>query len=266
MAQSPTQSLLSSFFESLSAHPQSALVLDYDGTLAPFRENRFEAVPYPGVREVLHDILDSGFTRLVLLSGRSPHEVRDLLALSPAPEIWGVHGQHRLWPGGRLDIASVNPATVSALQNAMQWLNQHGYKHLVEDKTGSIAVHFRGISAHEARAAQAAIRAEWDRLAPAARMAVLQFDGGIELRPTEPHKGTAVTALRDELEPGTPLAYLGDDTTDEDAFRALRGTGALTLLVRPEFRPTDAEAWIRPPEQLLDFLHQWSARTTGRAQ
>mgnify|MGYP001553622600 CR=1 FL=1 len=45
--------ILNDFFARLAAVPRAILMLDYDGTLAPFRENRFEAVPYPGVREVL---------------------------------------------------------------------------------------------------------------------------------------------------------------------------------------------------------------------
>ena len=56
----------------------------------------------------------------------------------------------------------------------------------------------------------------------------------------------------------TPVAYLGDDRTDEDAFRQLRGRG-LTVLVRDEYRPTAAECWLRPPSELLHFLDAWRA-------
>ena len=59
------------------------------------------------------------------------------------------------------------------------------------------------------------------------------------------------------------MAYLGDDRTDEDAFRALRGRG-LSVLVRAEPRETAADAWIRPPEELIEFLRTWR-REAGRA-
>ena len=52
------------------------------------------------------------------------------------------------------------------------------------------------------------------------------------------------------------VAYLGDDLTDEDAFRAIKGVG-LGGLVRAEFRPTAADIWLLPPEELIDFLRQW---------
>ena len=51
-------------------------------------------------------------------------------------------------------------------------------------------------------------------------------------------------------------AYLGDDLTDEDAFNALPET-ALGALVRPEFRETAAKVWIKPPEELFEFLDRW---------
>jgi trehalose-6-phosphatase len=52
------------------------------------------------------------------------------------------------------------------------------------------------------------------------------------------------------------VAYLGDDRTDEDAFKALAGRG-LAVLVREELRPTAAAVWLRPPVELLDFLQRW---------
>ena len=84
------------------------------------------------------------------------------------------------------------------------------------------------------------------------------FDGGVELRPRGFHKGRVVERAFAELGPGAAVAYLGDDRTDEDAFEAIAGRG-LAVLVRPENRPTRAEAWLRPPGELLDFLEEWNA-------
>ncbi|MBU1936081.1 trehalose-phosphatase, partial [bacterium] len=55
---------------------------------------------------------------------------------------------------------------------------------------------------------------------------------------------------------GATVAYLGDDLTDEDAFRVLKGKG-LGVLVRPEFRPTTADLWLQPPDDLIEFLKNW---------
>jgi len=58
------------------------------------------------------------------------------------------------------------------------------------------------------------------------------------------------------MEKETVAAYLGDDFTDEDAFTAIKGHG-IGILVRKEFRPTEADIWIKPPDELLSFLSDW---------
>jgi trehalose-6-phosphatase len=61
----------------------------------------------------------------------------------------------------------------------------------------------------------------------------------------------------------TAAAYLGDDATDEDAFKAIRGRG-IGVLVRPQFRATAADFWLKPPEELLEFLERWHATGAER--
>ena len=80
MADGRVKLLLHPFFERLRASGGGVLALDYDGTLAPFRIDPMQAVPYPGVREAIARILATGKTRVVLISGRRAEEVRELLA------------------------------------------------------------------------------------------------------------------------------------------------------------------------------------------
>lgn len=245
------------FLKTLSRSAGCALVLDYDGTLAPFRVERLAAVPYPGVADRIRRIAASGRTRVVLVSGRPAEEVRDLLGITPVPEIWGLHGRQRLHPDGRSEILPMKDCDRETLEQAATWIQLQRLESRAELKPGSVAVHWRGLPAEEAAELRVQAQPAFEMLAKRAGMALLRFDGGLELRCAEPHKGTAVRILRRELPQGTPFAYLGDDTTDEDAFRELQGSGALTVLVRPEWRETAAEAWLRPPEQLLAFLEDW---------
>ena len=93
-------------------------------------------------------------------------------------------------------------------------------------------------------------------------MSILEFDGGVEIRVAGLDKGTAVRAIVNEVDSKVPIAYLGDDATDESAFKAL-GTRGLTILVRPEPRRTSARLWLKPPEDLLDFLARWLQACRG---
>jgi trehalose 6-phosphate phosphatase len=260
---SQTQPQLRAFFDRLSGHPASALALDYDGTLAPFHIDRNAAVPWPGVREAIQRILENGQTRVVLISGRQAEEVRDLLGIRPAPEIWGVHGRQRLFPDGHTKMAPLRQSDEQGLAEATAWLKSRDYLGYSECKPGSIAVHWRGLPAEELSTLGPAVHGAFAPIAEQSGMSLLEFDGGLELRPLEPNKGSAVRTLLAELPAGTPFAFLGDDTTDEDAFLALRDTDALTLLVRSDWRPTNAQLWIRPPEQLLSFLEEWAIRCGG---
>ena len=87
-------------------------------------------------------------------------------------------------------------------------------------------------------------------------MELLEFDGGIELRMPGHDKGDAVRTILEEIGPEVPVAYLGDDLTDERAFLALRGVG-LSVLVQPQWRKTAASLWIRPAEGVREFFTKW---------
>jgi trehalose-phosphatase len=62
-----------------------ALLLDYDGTLAPFQIDPARAEPYPGVREAIATILAAGHTRLAIVTGRAIRDLVPLLRLDPLP-------------------------------------------------------------------------------------------------------------------------------------------------------------------------------------
>lgn len=235
---------------------RSLLLLDYDGTLAPFRKERDRALPYPGVAAVLQEIVRNGRTRLVIISGREASDAIPLLGIHPSPEVWGLHGLQRLKPSGKAEIPDLDQRIPEALSVADDWLEYQGLRHAAEFKTGSIAVHWRGVDECEAEAVRGRVLLGWVPIAERFGLDLLEFDGGIEIRPPQADKGDAVRTLLREVDPNTPAAYLGDDNTDEPAFRAINGRG-LSVLVRPRWRGTAARLWFQPPAELLEFLTQW---------
>jgi len=144
------------------------------------------------------------------------------------------------------------------LQVANRLLCSAGLEARLETKPGAIAVHWRGLSSTERKAIEAKVRKFSEQLVNEHGLQLLPFDGGLELRAPGKTKGDAVSAILAECGKGVAAAYLGDDQTDENAFRAIKGRG-LGVLVRPEPRPTLADVWLRPPDELGRFLRDWLA-------
>jgi len=253
---------LETFWLLLQTAPQRVLLLDYDGTLAPFRQERDKAFPYPGVREVLEKIQRSGKTRLIIVSGRSIKDIISLFGLEQLPEIWGGHGFERLLP----DTSSIQKKEISAacslnLQKAFLWARENGYENNCEQKASSLAFHWRGLEKEIKKQLEEKVCTAWEPLTTGQHLEIHRFDGGIELRCAGIHKGDAIQQILDECSEDAIIAYLGDDLTDEDAFKTLKGRG-LSVLVRDTHRDTLADCCLTPPDELLIFLHNWYRYST----
>ena len=246
-----------SFWDLLTGKRTRALLLDYDGTLAPFRVERDKAVPYPGVRKILEKIIATGSCRVVVISGRSVEDLLPLLGLQVTPEIWGAHGRERLYADGAYQIRPVGAKAGMALKQVLDWARASGLESYCELKPGCIAFHVRGLSTEKAEEILTQVRSASSFLEQGHSVDLHSFDGGLEFRAEGCHKGHAVETIFQELGADAVAVYLGDDRTDEVAFRAIKGRG-IGVLVRSELRTTEADLWIKPPEELLQFLSEWA--------
>lgn len=252
---------LHGFLARLPSARARVLMLDYDGTLAPFHVRPDLASPYPGVPQALADLMKDGGTRVVIVSGRRAAEIVPLLGLERHPEIWGCHGWERLLPDGTLRTQPLSGREAGLLDQAA-----HAARELVaagvriECKTASVALHWRGLAPEQIEHARERTLAAWSPLTGTEGMELLRFDGGLELRSRGCNKQHAAKAILSETGPDSAIAYLGDDLTDEDAFVVTKPRG-VAVLVRSEYRDTAADVWLRPPDDLLAFIGHWRAQT-----
>lgn len=253
-----TAEKLKEFFGALAGAATPFLLLDYDGTLAPFRVDRFQARPWAGVRELLARIERQRRTHIAVITGRTAHEIVPLLGIDPLPEIWVLHGAERLFPDGRRELEQAPPAARKKLDNLRALLKHDSLGGLFEDKANGAVLHWRGASPRKAKLIEQRTRALFEPLAGTDGLALLEFEAGIELRVGR-NKGGAVEAILRDAAPGAPVAYLGDDATDEAAFRAVNcfGPHGLSVLMRRQWRETEADVWLRPPVELKGFLEDW---------
>jgi len=248
---------LDRFFSSFARAAKPLLLLDYDGTLAPFRIDRFKARPWAGVRSLLQRIQKQGKTRVVVVTGRPAAEIAPLLGLEPPVEVWGLHGAERLHADGRRELEQLSPASQTRLDAVRDQLRHDAFGGLFEAKPNAAVMHWRGFSPAKARRIEKQTRALFEPLAQMDGLALLEFEAGLELRAGR-NKGEAAQALLEETGDGDahPVAYLGDDLTDEEAFRAIKGRGLGVLVTRrPHF--TAADIQLRPPIELRAFLRRW---------
>lgn len=252
------------FFDALAASSESALLLDFDGTLAPFRIDPAKVRPWAGVTALLNKIQQTGGTRIALVSGRPAQDVAAQLRLAQPPEVWGLHGAEHLLPDGSIEFEKLplrKQLHLKAAHKALEesgWLAHAGIRR--ESKWNAVVVHWRGLTEHKAVEARDAIYRLLQPIAADGGLETMLFDGGLEMRAGRT-KGDSVDLLLAQVNRAAPAAYLGDDTTDEFAFRAINASSTeayrLSVLVRRQWRTTAARLWIRPPASLRAFLRAW---------
>jgi trehalose-phosphatase len=134
----------------------------------------------------------------------------------------------------------------------------------VERKKFSIAVHYRRVVAEKAGTIETIV----DDVMRSIKG--LRKRGGkkiFELQPdVEWDKGRAVLWLLDQLALDNASAwpiYIGDDVTDEDAFRVLQGRGAGIVVHDGEKRPSFARYGLRNPAEVATFLQKLATGMEG---
>lgn len=248
---------LGMFMARLGQCRRGILMLDYDGTLAPFTLDPGAVRPYPGVSEALDALMAAGGTRVVIVTGRSLRDSPPWLGTRRQPEAWGSHGRERLLADGQYLVAGIDEFAARALALADEWTaDVEAAGGRCEAKPGCIAFHWRGAGSTQVVRIRELLSRRFHEEALEDVLEWRNFDGGIELRASGTSKAAVVEAVLADAPDSLPVAYLGDDSTDEDAFIAIRHRG-LAVLVRPHYRPTAADIWLKPPGELLTFLHAW---------
>jgi trehalose-phosphatase len=252
-----------------------ALFLDYDGTLTPIVERPEDAALPEATREVVRRL--AGRFPVIVVSGRGREDVARRVGL-PELVYAGSHGFDIQGPGLRHAPARDAEPAIRAVTAGLERRLAGIPGAQVEPKRFTVAVHYRRVPEARVAAVEAAVDAEL------AAHPELRKAGGKkvwELRPgLDWDKGKAVLWLLRALglasSPGrggergasveyVPI-YIGDDETDEDAFRALAerpggledpsgsNRGGIGVLVAEEERETAASYRLRDPDEVRELL------------
>lgn len=244
------------FWEQVGAAGHRLLVLDYDGTLASFRVARDEAWPLPGTVEHLEAIAAGG-NGVAVISGRPLNELIRFLGTLPI-RLVGEHGWETQYPDGRTAQHPLPAGSEELLRSAIEAAEAAGLGDFLERKRTAVVLHTRGMPGPRAAEMERTCRLLWTAHVADGLFRITPVDGGLELRAAGRDKGTALRELLDKSEPGTLAVYVGDDSTDEDAFRELRN-GGFGIRVGPAGRTSLARGWIESCEAMGEFLQRWQA-------
>lgn len=202
------------------------LCTDFDGTLAPIVDNPGAAEITATNRESLRRLRDAPQVRVAVVSGRA------LSDLQPRVDVEGLTyaGNHglELHRDGRTavhPIARKRRSSIEAVSEAVADRVGDIDGCIVEDKGATASVHYRNAPDDRHDEIRIAVHGAVDRYAPD-RIETSTGKAVVELRPAIPwDKGSVVRLLGDEAGRAWLTVYIGDDTTDEDAFRAIAGDG-----------------------------------------
>lgn len=235
-----------------------AVFADYDGTLTPIVPHPSQAVLTDEMRRVLSDL--AARHPVAIISGRDRTDVENMVGLENVYYA-GSHGFDISGPNGFR--RRFGDEFVPALEEAGRSLDEavstvEGA--WVEHKRLALAVHFRQADPTQEEPLRKKVADT------AARKGNLRMSGGkkiFEIRPDlDWDKGRALLLLLDEMgldRPDVVPLYLGDDETDEDAFRALQDRG-IGVCVGVEDRATLARYELDDPDQVRRFLERLAGR------
>jgi trehalose-phosphatase len=231
------------------------LMLDYDGTLAPFRVDRHTARPLPGVIDTLLAIQAQPNTLLALISGRPVAEI-DLLVGADRFMIAGTHGFELFQPGSGLTQHALELSERAILDVAEEQAACILGPQWTERKIATVAAHVRHLPAIEAERVVESLAERWIALTNE-RTEVRRFNGGVEIRVRGRDKGSVVRELLAMAPPDALAVYIGDDDTDEDAFKALPD-GGIGIKVGNAGAATAAQGRMASCETVRQFLWDWN--------
>ncbi|WP_330180141.1 trehalose-phosphatase [Nocardia sp. NBC_01503] len=232
---------------------KSAVLLDFDGTLAEIVNDPGAATLVDGAADVLRRLART--CPVAIVSGR---DLTDLRARVGVEGIWyaGCHGFELQAPDGTEQLHEVAPGAERVIADAAARLHDRLAKIdgiRVEHKRFAVAVHYRQVAPGRVAAVVGIVH-------ELARETGLRVTGGrkvVELRPDiDWDKGTALRWILDRLgAPALPV-YIGDDLTDEDGFDAVESDG-LSIVVRhgeDGDRRTAARYSLAGPAAVRDLL------------
>lgn len=241
--------------ESLKKAKLIFFFLDYDGTLLAIRKKPGLAKISRKTRRLLKSLAKEKWTKVFIVTGRTLKNIKYLIGLKSISYI-GNHGfelEDRNLTFFNKKAEDSKRAIRAIYRNLRKSLKIKDA--IIENKFYTLSIHYRLVKKRYLEILKSKV---YNIAAPYRKKGIILITEGkkvLEIRPNlRWNKGSMVRWMIRKLRirGGLPV-YIGDDKTDEDAFKALRESG-LTILVSKKPVPTEAKFRLKSPREVFAFL------------
>ena len=236
------------------------LFLDYDGTLAPIAAHPGMARLSPCGKEKLKRLARGKGVQVAIISGRALDELKKQVGI-PGLIYAGNHGLEFEGPG----IRHEHPAALEAKEviKELVVMLTKVFRAIpgvwVEYKILTVSIHYRQASPERVDKARTLLLEAVRPYLNACQIVLSEGKKVWELRPAVPwNKGSVVLWLLGRALTQSPgeifPIYIGDDRTDEDAFKAVQRRGLGVRVAENAGENTAALYYLRSPDEVFEFL------------
>jgi trehalose-phosphatase len=234
--------------------------LDYDGTLTPIADTPAKAILAQEIKELLRAISKTAGCKLAIISGRALSDIKNIVGLKEIIYA-GNHGLEIEGPKIKFE-SQISPRLKTVIRNIYEEAINKLQKIkgvLIEDKGLTISIHYRLVDKRDMELFKKIFSEITDPFVVRSKIKVNSGKKVYEIRPpVEWNKGKVVLWLlaRQQFMAGEQTVfavYIGDDVTDEDAFKALKNKGLTIFVGEPKI--SMADYYLRDTEEVKVFLH-----------
>lgn len=229
------------------------ILLDYDGTLAPYQKIPSLATPSDELLQLLQQLTSDPLNEIVIISGRDAQTLDKWLGHLPLTLV-AEHGasvkyKHEEWK----DQITITTEWKEQIRPIMQLFVDRCAGSFIEEKKSTLAWHYRNTHSELGFSRSRQLRNSLLQLITNTSLQVIDGNKVLEVRMIGVDKGTTATNILGNLHPDFILC-IGDDTTDEDMFRLLRETGYTVKIGRGN---TAAQYTILSQREVFPFLKKF---------
>jgi trehalose 6-phosphate synthase/phosphatase len=239
-----------SILRDFTVHQKRCILLDYDGTLAPIQKLPSMAAPTSDLLQRLEALSADKRNEIVVISGRDAETLESWLGHLPITLV-AEHGACiRFRNEGWQTLSSQSAEWKDAIRPMVQLFVNRCPGSFIEEKKNTLAWHYRNTAPDLGFTRSRELRNSLLQLTANAPLQIIDGNKVIEVRQMGIDKGTTAMNIINQWQPGFVLC-MGDDTTDEDMFRALKDKGHTIKIGRGS---TAAQYSLWTQEEVMPLL------------